>query len=142
MLFRSEGADFSTNGTSWLLYDITGTAELKAGTYYVGLVYVLGQGEYNVSVEKLHEHSFVEGKCECGESDPNYVPPHEHNFVEGKCECGESDPDYVAPTPDPEQPEPQPEQPSSNLPLWLQKIISVLVGLWNKVLGFFKGLFG
>ena len=138
----TEGADFSTNGASWLLYDITGTAELKAGTYYVGLVYVLGQGEYNVSVEKLHEHSFVEGKCECGESDPNYVPPHEHNFVEGKCECGESDPDYVAPTPDPEQPEPQPEQPSSNLPLWLQKIISVLVGLWNKVLGFFKGLFG
>ncbi len=45
-----------------------------------------------------HEHSFTEGKCECGESDPNYVP-HEHDFVEGKCECGESDPDYV-PTPD------------------------------------------
>ena len=22
-----------------------------------------------------HEHSFVEGKCECGEEDPNYVPP-------------------------------------------------------------------
>ena len=42
-----------------------------------------------------HTHSFVEGKCECGEEDPNYVPPHEHNFVEGKCECGESDPNYV-----------------------------------------------
>ena len=24
-------------------------------------------------------------------------PVHEHNFVEGKCECGEIDPDYVAP---------------------------------------------
>ena len=44
-----------------------------------------------------HEHVFLDGKCECGESDPNYVAPHEHNFVEGKCECGESDPDYVAP---------------------------------------------
>ena len=42
-----------------------------------------------------HEHNFVEGKCECGETDPNYVPPHEHNFVEGKCECGETDPNYV-----------------------------------------------
>ena len=46
-----------------------------------------------------HEHAFVDGKCECGESDPNYQPPHEHNFVDGKCECGESDPDYV-PTPE------------------------------------------
>ena len=76
-------------------------------------------------VEPPHEHVFVEGKCECGEADPNYVPPHvheacpecglcvaedcdgaeevkclghtsepetpevhEHVFVEGKCECG------------------------------------------------------
>lgn len=42
-----------------------------------------------------HTHSFVEGKCECGESDPNYVPPHTHTFVEGKCQCGESDPNYI-----------------------------------------------
>ena len=27
---------------------------------------------------------------------PDYVP-HEHSFVEGKCECGELDPNYVAP---------------------------------------------
>ena len=44
-----------------------------------------------------HTHSFVEGKCECGESDPDYVAPHVHSFVEGKCECGESDPNYVPP---------------------------------------------
>ena len=44
-----------------------------------------------------HNHEFVNGKCECGETDPNYVAPHEHNFVEGKCECGETDPNYVAP---------------------------------------------
>lgn len=32
-----------------------------------------------------HEHNFVEGKCECGEVDPNYVPPHVHE----ECpECG------------------------------------------------------
>ena len=33
-------------------------------------------------------------------------PVHQHNFVEGKCECGETDPDYVPETPvEPEQPE-------------------------------------
>ena len=44
--------------------------------------------------ETEHTHSFVEGKCECGETDPNYVPPHVHNFVEGECECGATDPNY------------------------------------------------
>ena len=47
--------------------------------------------------EPTHQHSYVEGKCECGEEDPNYVAPHTHNFVEGKCECGEEDPNYVPP---------------------------------------------
>ena len=54
-------------------------------------------GEADPNYVAPHEHNFVEGKCECGETDPNYVPPHEHNFVEGKCECGETDPNYVAP---------------------------------------------
>ena len=44
-----------------------------------------------------HVHEFIEGVCECGEKDPNYVPPHVHEFVEGVCACGEKDPDYVAP---------------------------------------------
>ena len=28
-----------------------------------------------VKPETPHVHSFVEGKCECGEEDPNYIPP-------------------------------------------------------------------
>ena len=44
--------------------------------------------------EPVHTHSFVEGRCECGESDPNYNPPHQHSFVGGKCACGEIDPDH------------------------------------------------
>ncbi len=44
-----------------------------------------------------HSHLYVEGKCECGETDPNYVPPHQHSFTDGKCECGETDPNYVPP---------------------------------------------
>ena len=54
-------------------------------------------GETDPSYVPPHTHNFVEGKCECGETDPSYVPPHTHNFVEGKCECGESDPSYVPP---------------------------------------------
>ena len=46
-----------------------------------------------------HEHVFIDGKCECGEIDPDYENPgaggdHEHVFIDGKCECGEIDPDY------------------------------------------------
>ena len=54
------------------------------------LVLTLGGGDD-------HTHNFVDGKCECGESDPNYVPPHTHNFVNGECECGETDPNYTPP---------------------------------------------
>ena len=39
--------------------------------------------------EKPHTHSYVDGKCECGVTDPDYVPPHEHSYTDGKCECGE-----------------------------------------------------
>ena len=44
-----------------------------------------------------HVHNYVDGKCECGATDPSYVAPHEHNFVDGRCECGETDPNYVPP---------------------------------------------
>lgn len=41
------------------------------------------------------------GASEGGSSTPvdPQPPVHEHNFVEGKCECGETDPNYVAPNP-------------------------------------------
>lgn len=51
--------------------------------------------EFEVIVEGVkHEHVYVDGYCECGEKDPNYVE-HVHIFVEGKCTCGEKDPNYV-----------------------------------------------
>ena len=28
-----------------------------------------------------HEHTFVDGKCACGATDPDYVPPHEHSYT-------------------------------------------------------------
>ena len=43
-------------------------------------------------------HEFNEGVCtRCGAADPNHSLPHEHEFVEGKCECGEVDPNYEEP---------------------------------------------
>ena len=44
-----------------------------------------------------HQHVYVNGKCECGATDPNYEAPHTHNYVNGKCECGAVDPNYVPP---------------------------------------------
>ena len=60
-----------------------------------------GETDPNYTPDVPHQHSFVEGKCECGETDPNYTPdaPHQHSFVEGKCECGETDPNYTPDAP-------------------------------------------
>ena len=40
-----------------------------------------------------HYHLFVEGKCECGEKDPTYVPSHVHEACPecGKCTAEECD---------------------------------------------------
>jgi len=55
------------------------------------LLFAVGCGEEE---NPPHEHSYLDGKCECGESDPDYVAPHKHSYVGGRCECGEIDPDY------------------------------------------------
>lgn len=41
--------------------------------------------------DKPHEHVYIDGKCNCGVLDPNYVIPHAHIFVDGICVCGEED---------------------------------------------------
>lgn len=48
-------------------------------------------------VPEIHTHAYVDGKCECGALDPDYVAPHEHVYVDGKCECGATDPNYIPP---------------------------------------------
>ncbi len=47
--------------------------------------------------KKCKEHDYVDGVCsKCEAVDPDYKP-HVHEFVEGTCECGEVDPNYVSP---------------------------------------------
>ena len=29
----------------------------------------------------IHSHKFIDGKCDCGETTPNYVEPHEHVYI-------------------------------------------------------------
>ncbi len=94
-------------------------------------------------IEKIeHIHEFKEGSCECGEKDPNYVPPHEHTFVEGSCECGEKDPNYVAPhiheykkgmcecgEKDPNYVEPNDPQPKPAKKKCSKKSVDVVIGI-------------
>ena len=129
---NAEGADFAAGtGASWATYTFT-EADLKAGTYWVGIIYIGGVGDYTITLEK-HEHSFTDGKCECGADDPNYVPPHEHEFVEGKCECGETDPEYVAPEQPPVDEPTQPTEPTG--------FLAQLMAFFQMILAFFKNLF-
>lgn len=54
------------------------------------------------------DHTYTDGKCECGEADPDYNasgddsgadPSCEHNFVDGVCDkCGELSPEHNAPS--------------------------------------------
>ena len=46
-------------------------------TNFFAEFYTLGTVEGGEVTPPAHEHNFVEGKCECGEEDPNYVPPSE-----------------------------------------------------------------
>ena len=136
----AENADiWASGGAGWNVFDYDGEVDLQPGLYFVGFIYLEDQGEYNLTITKSeipapHEHNFVEGKCECGESDPNYVPPHEHKFEEGKCACGAEDPNYVAPE------QPAPEQPAEELGFF-QMILKVITEFFAKIANFFKGLF-
>ncbi len=50
--------------------------------------------ECATATSDLAAHTIEDGVCSvCGYEAP--VEEHVHNFVEGKCECGEEDPDYV-----------------------------------------------
>ena len=126
-------------------------------------------------------HTYVDGKCECGAEDPNYVPPHEHNYtsevtaptcteagyttytcacgdtytadevaalghtyVDGKCECGAEDPDYVPEQPPVDEPTEEPkdeptEEPEQ--PVGLAKVWNTFIEILMWLIDFFKGMF-
>ena len=53
---NAEGADWTTGtGLSWTQYIAGDEAKLEAGTYYVGLIFVDGVGEYTINIDKVAE---------------------------------------------------------------------------------------
>ena len=127
---NTEGADFGYNGASWGVY-VYNEADLEPGTYWIGLRYVeCGAGEFTMNITKS-----------------DIVPPHEHNFVNGECECGEKDPDYVPEQPGTDEPgtdEPGTDEPGTDepeQPNFFQRIWAAIVGFFGTIGNFFKGLF-
>ena len=51
------------------------------------------QGNQGGIPDAGHTHAYVDGKCSCGATDPNYNADHQHTFVDGVCSCGATDPD-------------------------------------------------
>ena len=96
-----------------------------------------GELDPSYTPEPPHEHSFTDGKCECGEVDPSYTPepPHEHSFTNGKCECGEVDPSYTPDTPD----EPDTPEPDGNTE---PERLNFFQRIWRAILNFFAKIFG
>jgi hypothetical protein len=72
-----------------------------------------------------------------------------HNFVNGECECGEKDPEYVAPEEDkpgedkPGEDKPGEDKPSDNVPelTLVQKILKAITDFLKKVKDFFVRIF-
>lgn len=102
-------------------------------------------------------HSFGDGVCAiCCASDPDYVPPHTHSFVDGKCECGEIDPTYTPENPGEQKPgeetpddgecdsdsdgtdetPTEPEQPKKDN--FITRIFKAIISFLKKLFGFFK----
>lgn len=74
---------------------------VEAGVATVTVSYGELSDSVKITVEAEHTHEFIDGACECGAIDPEYVAPdepeHEHRFVDGVCECGETEADYEPP---------------------------------------------
>ena len=119
------------NQGNWLIRSETGYAYLEPGDYIFG-IYCLGivpVGEYTLTIEAHTEHTFVEGKCACGEEDPTYVPD----------EPGTEDPGQQPgdDKPGDDKPGDEPTTPAPELTLW-DKIVAFLKKILDMILGFFK----
>lgn len=92
-------ATVTQNKTCWNSEDVAnGYEETNNSVSAPNLTAGTWEGTFQVEIrletEKAHEHNYVDGKCECGEIDPN----HEHNYVDGTCTiCGKGDSYDIAP---------------------------------------------
>ena len=76
-----EGATISRNGDVVTIVFAAPTNSFTSGTFTSQVrcekIEVYAVASEGGETPNPHEHNFVDGKCECGETDPNYVPPVE-----------------------------------------------------------------
>ena len=121
------------------------------------IIYTCQCGDSYTEETEAIGHSFGDGVCAiCGASDPDYVPPHTHSFVDGKCECGEIDPTYTPENPGEQNPgeetpdegenkgdsdgtdetPTEPEHPKKDN--FITRIFKAIISFLKKLFGFFK----
>ena len=141
----SDVEGWATGGPNWAVFTY-GQAELKAGTYYLGFIFLDGEGEYDLTITK-HDHTeevvagkdatcteagLTEGKkCSvCGTVlvKQEEIPATGHEYVDGVCHCGAEEPKV----------EPPVEEPKAEELNFFQKIIAWIVELFNKFIALFK----
>ena len=74
--FVGKGASFSIEASSedgFYFFNLSSDSSTGKNGQLAKIVVTLADG--SVVVPPVHEHNFVDGKCECGEEDPNYVAP-------------------------------------------------------------------
>ena len=74
--FVGKGATFSIEATEadgYKFFNLSSDSTTGKNGQVLKIVVTLADG--SVVVPPVHEHNFVDGKCECGEEDPNYVAP-------------------------------------------------------------------
>ena len=71
---------------------------LEENTVYTLKIY--HNGATSIKICPIGNEYFIYYDNDFVENNDEYVAPHEHNFVDGECECGEKDPNYVPPEPE------------------------------------------
>ena len=128
---NTEGADWTRGtGASWSEYIVGTEVDLEAGTYYIGMIYVEGLGEYEVTIEKAAEEC-----VDHVDADTDYVCDNCGAELEKPEEPTPEDPTPVDPV-DPEEPAEEAEELGFWASLWA-KILAFL----NSIVEFFKNLF-
>jgi hypothetical protein len=130
---------YSSKG-NWSTYTAGNTTE-----YYLSF-YLQVSAEHvhnyitSVVAPTCTEAGYTTYTCACGDTyTGDEVAALGHTYVEGKCECGAEDPNYVPEQPPVDEPTEEPtEEPEDNI---FAKIWEFILNMFSWIAGFFKGIF-
>ena len=119
---------------------VTIVANFDCGVYFTD-EFLAANPNMKVTLELIVFNENAEGELvdviNVAKNEFTLEAPHEHVFVEGKCECGEVDPNYVPEQPPVEEPTEEPEDDNIFVQIW-EFVLSIL----NWIGDFFKSIFG